>query len=123
VTGLLAVVLFVHGLAHLVGFAGPWRLIDVEGVTFQKALFDGRVPVGDRTMRALGVVWLGLALGFFASAGAAALGLAWWPGTAAALAIASLLMCAAHWPAARIGALVNVVLLMVLFVARRSLWI
>ena len=115
---IFAVVLFGHGVAHLVGFAGPWRLMDVEGITFHRALFDGRLAVDDRTLRALGLVWLALAAGFAATALGAALHASWWSGAASALAVASLLTCLAAWPAARIGAAVDVALLGALQLAR-----
>ena len=110
----IASALLVHGLAHLVGFVGPWRLMDVEGVTFQSALFDGRLPVGERTMRVLGVGWLLLAVAFVGTAIAGMVGAPWWLDLAKALAIASLLMSAANWPAARFGVWVNLGLLLIL---------
>jgi hypothetical protein len=106
--------LLVHAVAHLVGFVGPWRLMDLEGVTFQSSLFDGRLQVSGRTMRGLGLVWLGLACGFFAVAFARMLGAGWWNEAATALALASLVMCAVNWPAARLGAVANLVVLLVL---------
>ena len=66
--------LIVHGLAHLVGFVGPWRVFDLEGVTYQSSLFDGRVDVAERTMRALGIGWLLLALAFVVTGVAAMVG-------------------------------------------------
>lgn len=120
---LLAPLLFVHGLAHLVGFAGPWRLIDAEGVTFQSSLFAGRLPVSGRTMRALGVGWLLLACGFLTTGVAQILGAGWWDDSATVLLAASFLMCVAHWPAARVGAAVNVFLLVGLQIARAALWL
>jgi hypothetical protein len=119
----LAPLLVVHGLAHLVGFVGPWRLLDVEGVTFQNSLFDGRLAVSGRTMRALGIGWLMLAAGFLMTGLAVTLELAWWSKAATVLISLSLMMCAAHWPAARVGAAVNVFLLVGLQVARASLWL
>jgi hypothetical protein len=123
VNELLAPVLFFHGLGHLVGFVGPWRLMDVEGVTFQSSLFDGRVQVGQRTMRTLGVGWLLLGCGFFVSAVAATQSAAWWIDWATGLALASLALCAVQWPAARIGGLVNLALLVILQLMRTSVWL
>ena len=120
--GFLVPLLLVHGLAHLVGFVGPWRLMDPEGVTYQSSLFNGRVHVEERTMRALGIGWLMLACAFFAVAVAAMVGAAWWSGAAVAAILASLLMCAASWPAARIGMWVNLALLMGLLISRYFLW-
>lgn len=120
---LLAALLLAHAVAHLVGFAGPWRLIDPEGVTFQRALFDGRLAVSDRTLRALGIGWLILAVVFMLLAYAAWRATFWWDEAATAAAAASLAMCAAHWPQARVGAVVNVALLVGLQVGRAALWL
>jgi hypothetical protein len=115
-------ILFVHGLAHIVGFVGPWRLMDVEGVTYQSSLFDGRVQVDERTMRAIGIGWLTLSVGFVGTGVAATLGARWWSAAALVLALASFMMCAANWPAARIGASVNLALMAALQIGRLFHW-
>ena len=111
---LLVALLFIHGAAHLVGFAGPWRLIDAEGVTYQSSLFGGRIQVSASTMRALGIGWLLLACGFFASGVVAMVGAAWWSDATVGLVCASLALCAASWPAARVGVVANLVVLLIL---------
>jgi hypothetical protein len=122
-TAWIGALLVGHGVAHLVGFAGPWRLADLEGVTFQSALFDGRLRVSERTMRGLGLLWLLLAIGFLVSGAAALAQTGWWSMAVTAISAASLLLCVANWPAARIGFVVNVLILAGVQVARVEGWI
>ena len=106
----LAVLMMVHGVAHLVGFAGAWRLAP-DGIPYKTTVLAGHVDLGDVGIRAVGVLWLGLALGF----AVAAIGIigdrSWWPATAVGVTIASLLLSATEWPEARIGVAINVLIL------------
>ena len=112
-----AVFLLLHGLAHLVGFLVPWRL--VPGSTGAPAppmnrLLGGRLVLNDVSARSLGLLWLVAALAF------AVVSIAWWrqqPWSGEALvliAIASLVLTIAWWPATRIGFALNIAILLVL---------
>lgn len=107
----LAFALLAHGVAHGVGFAGPWGLIDGEHVTFSRGLFGGRVRVGNVVLRVLGTIWLALAVGFSAAAIAVAARRPWGIDLALLLAPASVVMCIVHWPAARLGVAANAAVL------------
>ena len=122
-TAIVATVLILHGLAHLVGFAVPWGLVDREGVIHQTSLLGGRFKVSESTLRALGIVWLLLAAALVAVGVALALRRAWAPSAATTLVVASLLMCVTAWPATRFGIGVNVVLLAALLIGRTQGWI
>jgi pimeloyl-ACP methyl ester carboxylesterase len=109
--------LLLHGLAHLVGFLVPWRLIpDSAGAPAppMNRLLGGRLILGDVSARVLGGVWLIAALAF------AVVSVAWWrqePWSGEALvtiAVASLVLTTAWWPAARIGFALNIGILLVL---------
>ena len=114
----LAVLLVLHGLAHLVGFAAPWGLLPESAAGAPpsaqlNALLGGRFMPGPSTARALGILWLGVALAFVV----VAIGV-WrrsYSTTAILLVTAiSLGLCLVWWPAARIGLLVNVAILAML---------
>ena len=110
----LAGLLALHGFAHLVGFAVPWRILQTEEMPYSTTLLAGRVDVGDMGIRAVGLVWLGLAMAF----GVAALG-AWmqrpgWPDVAMTVAGLSLVFSVLGLPASRIGIPVNLLILAVL---------
>ena len=100
----LVALLIAHGVAHLVGFVVPWKRTTILG---------GATDVGDAGARALGVVWLVAALAFVLLAGAVLAGWNVRVWTFATLSL-SIVLCVAGWPEARIGLVVNVVLLTVL---------
>ena len=119
----IAVIMGLHGIAHLVGFAVPWRLAAPPGGVYPTTLLDGRVAVGEAGMRAVGVVWLLLALGFLAVGAGAVLARPGWVQAAIAVALVSLMWCLVGWPEARIGALLNAALLAALVAGVRLGWL
>lgn len=106
---LLAAFLVAHGVAHLVGFVGPWRLS--KAVPYTTTLLGGRLDVGDVGIRALGIAWLLAALGFAGLAVAITLRWPGWLPAAAAVTAASLVLSALAWPEARVGVFVDLALL------------
>jgi 2-hydroxy-6-oxonona-2,4-dienedioate hydrolase len=119
-------VLILHGVAHLVGFLSPWGLLPATHPTAapappSNALFGGRLTLGDTAARGFGVIWLVAALSFVI----VAIGFwrrdSWSLPALLSVSLASLALSAAWWPAARIGVLVNVaILLSLLALAYRS---
>ncbi len=114
-----ALVLILHGIAHLVGFLTPWRLVPATAVSAtpapsQNVLFGGRLALGDGAARGLGVIWLVAALSFVIVAIGFWRRESWSLPALVAVTIGSLALSTAWWPAARIGVLVNVVILLAL---------
>ncbi|HYC52739.1 MAG TPA: alpha/beta hydrolase [Gemmatimonadaceae bacterium] len=111
-----ALFLLMHGLAHTIGFLTPWgfapRAANGAPPPQMDALFGGRIPLSVPMSKALGLLWLIVAVLF------AVVALSWWrgvPGSGAALValvIASLGLSIAWWPVARIGVFINVALLL-----------
>jgi hypothetical protein len=113
----LSALLIAHGVAHLVGFAVPWRLISTPDVPYRTTLLGGAIDVGDAGARAVGILWLVAAAGFVLLGSA---GIAGWS-VRSPLYVAlvlSLTLCVLGWPDARIGVWVNVMLLGVLLLMR-----
>ncbi len=106
----LAALLIAHGVAHLVGFVVPWRLVSTAEVPYRTTILGGVTDLGDAGARALGVVWLVAALAFVLLAGAVLAGWNVRLWVFAMLALSSVL-CVVGWPEARIGLIVNAVLL------------
>lgn len=107
---LFAIVLVLHGVAHVVG------------VPSHTTLLDGAVDVGDTGMRVMGGLWLAAGLAF-AVAGVAAIARAgWWPIAALFAAMFSFLLCVLAWPDARAGAVLDVALVAAIFVGMRAGW-
>ena len=118
----LAVLVTFHGLAHLPGFAGSWRLADLPDFPYHTRLLQGRIDVGDGGMRLIGAIWLLVTLAFVV-AGLGGIGdEGWWAGTAFIAALVSLVLCAIEWPAARIGVPVNVAIVLALLAGRYFGW-
>lgn len=110
----LSILLLLHGIAHLPGFLMSWRLMKTETMPYGTTIVGGALDVGDGGIRFVGVVWL-LVAGACVVAGVAGLrGMAGWSTLALGAVTFSFLLCILGWPAARIGLVVDAVLLAVL---------
>jgi hypothetical protein len=111
---LLALLLVVHGAAHLVGFVIPWRLMTSADVLQRAAILGELAAEGPLGARIVGLVWLLMALTFFVLAAGFLLHVRvieqWTLGAVAA----STLLCVLDWPDARFGVAANVAVLLLL---------
>lgn len=120
----LAVLMALHGVAHLVGFVVPWRLAaPPAGVACKTTVLAGRLDLGDAGIRAVGVLWLLLAVAFWGAAAGALMSRSWWVPTAIGVAVASLVLSLVAWPDSRIGVPVNLVIMAALVLGRRYGWL
>jgi hypothetical protein len=111
---IFALVLIVHGIAHLVGFVVPWHIVPAPDLAERTTVLGGALDIGERGTKLFGILWLALAVGFIASGGALMTG--WWNDVwIVRLAALSLVFCIVGWPDTRIGLVVNVAILAVLF--------
>jgi hypothetical protein len=113
----LSLLLIAHGVAHVVGFVVPWKLISMPEMPYRTTVFRGGVDLGHAGIRLVGLLWLGLAVGFAAWGVSIVLNRPWHT-AALALVGASLVLCAAQWPETRLGVAVNLFLLATLYVFR-----
>jgi hypothetical protein len=118
----LAMLMAIHGMAHLVGVAEAWRL-GPPGFPYRTTLLAGHVHLGDVSARAFGFVWLALAIAFVLGALGAVGGTPWWPQAALGAAITSLALTVAEWPEARPGVRINVGIVTVLVAGRLLGWL
>ena len=114
-----AAILLAHGLAHLVGFVGPWRLN--ERVAYKTTILAGRVDIGNAGAKIVGLLWLLLAIDFALVAVGAYAGAAWWPYGALATALTSLVLCLLSWPDATIGAFIDIGIAVIIVIWRVGL--
>jgi hypothetical protein len=66
----LAGVLVIHGVAHLVVFAVPWRLATLAEMPYGTTLLGGRIDAGHGGIRVVGPLWPGAILAFLVAGGA-----------------------------------------------------
>jgi hypothetical protein len=107
----LGVFLVLHGVAHLVGFAGSFRLLPPDKMAHTTMLFAGRVDVGEAGMRAMGVGWLVAAVGFLVAAVGVFLRADWALTATVVVAAGSLALCLAQLPEAKIGLVIDVLII------------
>lgn len=119
----IGILLIGHAFAHLVGFVGPWKIMRVEEMPYKTTLLGGKVDVGDKGIRVVGVFWLLGALGFLASGIGAFRVLSWWWLLTLIVAGFSLVLSVLGWPESRFGVLINVLLLGFLIVGRSIDWL
>ena len=107
----LAGFLVLHGIAHLVGFVVPWRILQAEEMPYSTTLLAGRIEVGDLGAKIVGLVWLGLAVAFLVGAGFVWVQRQGWSNFVVFAAAASLLFSILGLPAARLGIPINIALI------------
>jgi len=108
---LAAVLLALHGLVHLIGFVTPWRIATLEGFTYRTTALNGALEIGDTGARLIGLVWLGVAIGFVTAGYGVSRGKPWALAATGVLAIVSLVLCVLGLPEAFAGVAINVVIL------------
>jgi hypothetical protein len=111
--------LLAHGVAHLVGFVSSWKLATLAELPYKTTVFSGRVDVGDAGIRVMGVLWLLAGLAFLVAAVAVATEAGWAVRFVLAAVIASLMLCLAGWPDARVGVAVNLGLVLLFAIGAR----
>ena len=113
----ISILLLLHGVAHLVGFLGPWGFLPAPRPGMApppqtNVLFGGRVALGDTMARALGIAWLVIAIAFAIVAFGLWRQAPWIRVAYATIVLTSLALTIAWWPLSRIGVLVNAVLIL-----------
>ena len=72
VRAVTALLMALHGVAHVPGFLATWQLSRMEGLPCKTTLLGGRVDAGASGIRALGLLWVLAAAAFLYCAWAAA---------------------------------------------------
>jgi hypothetical protein len=119
----IAVVMALHGIAHMVGFAGSWQLAASGDLPYKTTVLGGQVDLGSTGIRALGLVWVVASLAFVIVAAGAVLQTEWWMTAALSVSVASLALTILELPAARIGLALNVALIATLLLVQRYDWV
>jgi hypothetical protein len=115
----LGILMILHGIAHLPGFIGSWRLAPLEGLPYETTILMGRLDLGDAGIHVIGVCWLLSALAFVIAGSGALLDREWWLVAALGGVGVSLALSLVELPAARIGGVVNLAILASLVIGRQ----
>ena len=107
---ILAALLIGHGVAHIVGFVVPWKLMQMPEMPYRTTILGGTMDVGDAGIRLIGVLWLSIAVAFAVVAGGVVASWSMRMAVFTLLALSSA-FCVIGWPEARIGLIVNAALL------------
>lgn len=109
---LAALFLLFHGIAHLVGFRAAFWVSAPHAA--------GLLGLGPSGTRALGIVWLLLAIAFVAAAALLLIRAPAWSSVTLTATVLSAIMCVLYLPEARIGLVLDVLLLLAVLWASRA---
>lgn len=120
---ILAVLLLIHGFAHMVGFVVPWRLVKLEEMPYKTTLVGGRWDLGGGGIRLVGVLWLLVGGVVFTLGGTLALTGVLPGGVFLGVAAVSSLLCVLGWPDSRLGLVANAVIVALYLLSRSRGWL
>jgi hypothetical protein len=106
-----AIIVGVHGLIHLIGFAVPWRLMTSAEIADPGTALWGRVALSEPMPQVIGLVWLIVAVVLTVAAVGLWTGRGWARSVLAAGAISSVPIAVLGLPSTVMGLAVDVALL------------
>jgi hypothetical protein len=118
----LAVLMMLHGVAHVVSFIEAWQLMP-KVFPYKTTILAGRLDLGGAGTRTVGMIWLGVAVAFMVTAAGAVVGALWWAPLAIGVVATSLLLSTVELPQARPGLAINIAILATLLVGGRLGWL
>ncbi len=112
-----------HGLVHLLWFVVPWRITTVDGLPYSTKVLINRVDVGEVGIRIVGLLWLVATVGWGAAGVSLILLAPWWQGLAIAVALFSSLLGILGLPIAKVGLLIDVMVLVAVLLDGQFHWL
>ena len=111
------IVVFVHGLIHLMGLVAYWQIAEIQELPYKTTLLDGRWNLGEAGIRFFGMLWPVAAIGFAVAAYGLVTQQDWWRAVMLSTTLLSLVITLLDWKVAFLGAVFNVVIVAVVFLA------
>jgi len=119
----LSIFLFLHGLAHLVGFVVSWRIIKTDEMPYKTTLFMGKINIGDAGIRIIGIIWLLIALAYFYSGWITYRQMDFWLSFTLTVTMLSLVFCILAIPDSHIGVYINLALIILYYLNDHFFWL
>ncbi len=119
----LAVFLFIHGLAHIVGFLVYWKIMKDKEVVYKTTIYPDNINIGDSGVRLLGVIYLAVALSFGIIGYDLIAQPFLWGKYIWAVIVVSLVLCITGWPDTKFGMVANLILIVFLIFNTYIHWI
>jgi hypothetical protein len=111
---ILAALFIGHGVAHVVGFAVPWKLVTSSEVPYRTTVAGGLVDIGPAGVRLVGLLWLVVAVALVSVAAGVLQHTTWWYRESIAVLTVSCVLCLLGWPDSRPGLVANALIVIVL---------
>lgn len=112
---LLVVVIFIHGLIHLLGAVNEFGLVKVEGFTGKTLLL---IPHNIRPI--FGVLWFITVVVFLMAAFGLVTDRQWWRAIALGAVLFSQILILIWWTDAKWGTIVNILIMIGIFIMNRT---
>ena len=114
-----SIVLFLHGLIHLMGTVAYMRLAVIQQLPYKTTVLGGRWDLGASGTAVYGALWAVAAIGFIVAAAALLIGWQWWQPVLVGVMLLSLALTALDWDVAFAGVILNIAILALLWLGPR----
>jgi hypothetical protein len=112
-----SIFLVFHALAHLVGTAVYWQVRSFRSMPYSPTVLNGAIHIGDVGARLFGYLWILGALGFFIVSFGVWTNASWSRKFMLVTTIFSLVLCIFYYDAAKVGIVINSIILFSMLVA------
>ena len=110
---IFSIFLFLHGIAHLVGFLVPWQIVKMDDMPYKTTLFLDKINIGDIGIRIIGIIWLLIALAFCYAGWITFYRMDYCLTCTLTVTIISLVFCIVAIPDSHIGIYINIILIII----------
>jgi hypothetical protein len=111
-----AIILFFHGLIHLMGTMVYMKLGSLDGFPYKTSILNGRMDLGESGIYIFGMLWALAAIGFVVPAVGLFTRWKWNQSLLVGVSIFSLVLTGLDWEIASAGFIVNVAILAIIWI-------
>jgi hypothetical protein len=111
-----AIILFFHGLIHLMGTMVYMKLGSLDGFPYKTSILNGRMDLGESGIYIFGMLWALAAIGFVVTAVGLFTRWKWNQSLLVGVSIFSLVLTGLDWEIASAGFIVNVAILAIIWI-------